>query len=745
MDSRGRPSRRRTGEDIREWGSGSAGATNVARRLGAAAFIATLLLDGAKGAVVIIGARAIGSGDVELTLFILAVVGATFVEEIRSTAETATDGSSTRSTTRQESRIASANSPSTAPDPARCRPRRRSYPPLCRAGFPLPVERMAPADRSSASTRWPSITVCYGTRTCPMLDPAEFYRIRVLLDGTELGHADVDVANSGRDLVNVETGEYLALKDGRTLPILLRIEDAFCIETFGCVQQTIDETGGVVEFRSDDAAGNKIIGGIEIPAGALPEGVDEINVVSRFIPADEIDGRNPNITFPKFPFAFNLEFEPAVELTQGALLTVCQDEDELADADSEFFLPGSLHDDLRILQDDDGQFEVKDPAEGAAVACPTGIEIGMDQSASRPLWARLGTELRGLVDKMFSTRPLHAARAIRLHGGLSTVIISTSDFYAVLPDEGLVSLWHGDDNYTDGVGPNDGTFTGDGGSFAAGIHGQAFDFSRDGSTVDALGNGIDDLQTLSLAAWVNMDPGTADTVVQRFVTLKVEKAVIRQNLANNGAGGQLHFYMNFSGQEAFVLEHLTAPGVLQQGCFHHVAGTYDGTTMRLYLDGVELRSEQVAGTVAAGAGVMLNQADDFEGLDGRLDDIRVYDRALSAAEVSQFYDAGGIEKCAPPADDGSAVAVLLSPCDPTIAVDGSVGMLAEFVDAFGNFVTPDPVTWASSNANVATVDETGLVTGVSAGAAVITVSGAGLSASTTVTVVSGIPPAGERP
>ena len=59
--------------------------------------------------------------------------------------------------------------------------------------------------------------------TCS-LDPSLTYRIRVLDGDSELGYADVDVVSSGGQLRNVNTNEYLALIDGRTLPIKFRIE-----------------------------------------------------------------------------------------------------------------------------------------------------------------------------------------------------------------------------------------------------------------------------------------------------------------------------------------------------------------------------------------------------------------------------------------------------------------------------------------------------------------------------------------
>src|SRR6266571_1166304 len=56
------------------------------------------------------------------------------------------------------------------------------------------------------------------------LDPALDYRIAVLVDGTELGHADVDVVASGRELRGVDRSRFVAVLNGQTLPIKFRIE-----------------------------------------------------------------------------------------------------------------------------------------------------------------------------------------------------------------------------------------------------------------------------------------------------------------------------------------------------------------------------------------------------------------------------------------------------------------------------------------------------------------------------------------
>ncbi len=56
------------------------------------------------------------------------------------------------------------------------------------------------------------------------LDVTKTYRLIVFSGAAELGHADLDVVGSGRELKNVVTNEYIALLNGRTLPIKFRIE-----------------------------------------------------------------------------------------------------------------------------------------------------------------------------------------------------------------------------------------------------------------------------------------------------------------------------------------------------------------------------------------------------------------------------------------------------------------------------------------------------------------------------------------
>lgn len=65
------------------------------------------------------------------------------------------------------------------------------------------------------------------------LDPTKNYRITVLVGSSILGFADVDVVSSGNQLKSVNTGEYIPLLDGRTLPIKFRIESDPWVQVSG--------------------------------------------------------------------------------------------------------------------------------------------------------------------------------------------------------------------------------------------------------------------------------------------------------------------------------------------------------------------------------------------------------------------------------------------------------------------------------------------------------------------------------
>ena len=73
-----------------------------------------------------------------------------------------------------------------------------------------------------------------------------------------------------------------------------------------------------------------------------------------------------------------------------------------------------------------------------------------------------------------------------------------------------------------------------------------------------------------------------------------------------------------------------------------MTGTYDGTTLSLYVDGQIAASGPASGTVDAGADPFLIGVTPVDYANGLIDDVRIYNRALSATEVKQLYNLGTV-------------------------------------------------------------------------------------------------------
>jgi hypothetical protein len=68
----------------------------------------------------------------------------------------------------------------------------------------------------------------------------------------------------------------------------------------------------------------------------------------------------------------------------------------------------------------------------------------------------------------------------------------------------------------------------------------------------------------------------------------------------------------------------------------HLAGTYDGTTLRLYVNGTQIGTQAISAVIPASTGVLRiggNSIWTNEFFKGRIDDVRIYSRSLTAGEI----------------------------------------------------------------------------------------------------------------
>jgi chitodextrinase len=96
----------------------------------------------------------------------------------------------------------------------------------------------------------------------------------------------------------------------------------------------------------------------------------------------------------------------------------------------------------------------------------------------------------------------------------------------------------------------------------------------------------------------------------------------------------------------------------------HLAGTYDGTTMRLYVNGVQVSSRAQTGPIQTSTAALTMGGDALYGqyFAGRIDEARIYNRPLSAAEIQGDMNSAvgaGPPDTQPPSTPGNLVATAI--------------------------------------------------------------------------------------
>lgn len=106
---------------------------------------------------------------------------------------------------------------------------------------------------------------------------------------------------------------------------------------------------------------------------------------------------------------------------------------------------------------------------------------------------------------------------------------------------------------------------------------------------------------------------------------------------------RLGAYLNIGGGQDNTISAWSPPGALSEGAWHHGAFTFDGRDLRVYLDGREVAAAAVnrprtPGTLPLAIG---RRQDGHTCFRGDLDEVRLYSRALTAAEVAARAASGG--------------------------------------------------------------------------------------------------------
>jgi len=158
--------------------------------------------------------------------------------------------------------------------------------------------------------------------------------------------------------------------------------------------------------------------------------------------------------------------------------------------------------------------------------------------------------------------------------------------------------------------------------------------------VDVPRSTVLDVDRYTLAAWVRYTAVENDLTRGRWEVLE-KAASYWMNVRTDGHVRVGGFFGGCSGPG--VWQYLDSTAAVRAGRWTHLASTYDGSTLRVYVDGLLAGSKAVTGrTCVSGEPLAVGAKNNpSKGLleafwDGRLDEVRIYDHALTAPKVVQL-------------------------------------------------------------------------------------------------------------
>ena len=293
---------------------------------------------------------------------------------------------------------------------------------------------------------------------------------------------------------------------------------------------------------------------------------------------------------------------------------------------------------------------------------------GVDTGYTAPVYANIGynSDTLYLGKNSFGTNGINANMDdVRIYE-MALDASQVSDLYNATivtptPETTLVGHWSFDNGDATADVGTDGVATGvdfipDSGRTVASFDasaGEKIDFGD----VDEVDFGTGDF---SVGAWVNFNSISTGAYVSPVVYKGLTSLASWNGYALYAYQGQMNFKVGGNGGPSTA-----AAAAITTGDWHHVVGTREGAVTKLYIDGslVDTQTDTMTRNVSTHLPLTfgsINNGTEYNGLlDAMVDDVRHYEMALDASQVSDLYNA----------------TIVTPVADPTVSIDGDVSSM----------------------------------------------------------------------
>ena len=217
-------------------------------------------------------------------------------------------------------------------------------------------------------------------------------------------------------------------------------------------------------------------------------------------------------------------------------------------------------------------------------------------------------------------------------------------------DSNTVALWHFDEGsgtivYDETANNNDGTIYGatwqsqDGGQWdnrsdVKFSSGSAMQFDGVDYVEVPDSNSLDIETQSTFEVWLKPNKIGSGMILNKWVDGKEDKQLII-----NGSGYVYYYLYNIFEQKYFC----SNTALTAVGQWYHIAATYDGASAKIYINGVLDNSRLASGDVSDSTGnlhigYIFRHGVDCKPIDGTIDEIAIYNRALSSEEIKAHYE-----------------------------------------------------------------------------------------------------------